>query len=155
MGLFSPLMKRKREKNQFFSYFWRMLVTLEEKILEIHELSQLSINWILKKLKSIQTLVKDIPEIKLSHWYLLSKTYIVTFKNLSRVNCRCSHFLSCYQILCFSFSWLSIIQILFWNLLTDFQHKTISRIFVQLSKKPPYFCTLKVPNFYLNKIASI
>ena len=68
--------EEKEGKNQFFNYFWRMLLKFEEKNLEIHKLSWLSITWILKKLKSIQTLVKDIPEIKLSHWYLLSKTYV-------------------------------------------------------------------------------
>ena len=55
--------------------FWGMLLKFEEKNLEIHELSWLSITWILKKLSSIQTLVEDILEIKLSHWYFLRKTY--------------------------------------------------------------------------------
>ena len=58
------LIKRKRNKNQFFSYFWRMLPKFEEKHLEIHKHSWLSIIWILKKLNFIQTLVKDILEIK-------------------------------------------------------------------------------------------
>ena len=34
-----------------------------------------SIIWILKTLNSVQTLVADIPEIKLSHWYLVNKSY--------------------------------------------------------------------------------
>ena len=69
MSLFSPqLMKRKRSKNQLFNYFWRVL-------LKFHRHSWLSIIWIFKKLSSIQTLVKDILEIKLSHWSLLSQTY--------------------------------------------------------------------------------
>ena len=63
-------------------------------------------------------------------------------------DCSCSHFLSYYKI-SFSFSWLAIIQILFWNLLSvncqDFRHKTISETFEQLSKKkPPYFCSLEI-----------
>ena len=66
MALFSPLIKRKRGKNQFFNYFWRMLLKFEEKKLEIHKCSRPLITWILKKLNSIQTL---------SQWYLLSKTY--------------------------------------------------------------------------------
>ena len=47
----------------------------EGKNLEIHGHSWLSTIWIFKKLNSIQTLVKDIQEIKLSHCSLLSKTY--------------------------------------------------------------------------------
>ena len=74
MFLFS-LMKRKRGKNQFLNYFWRTLLKLEQKVLKIHKLSWLLITWILKKLNSIQTLVENIPEIKLSHWYPLGKTY--------------------------------------------------------------------------------
>ena len=50
-------------------------LNLMEKKLEIHEHSWRSIIWIFKKLNSIQTLVRDIPEIKLSYWSLLSKTY--------------------------------------------------------------------------------
>ena len=36
----------------------------------------------------------------------------------------------------------------------EFQHKTINGIFVQLSKKPPYFCTLSLKKFS-NKFAII
>ena len=75
MSLFSPMMKRKSEKNQSFNYFVRILLKFEEKNLGIHKLSWLLITWILKKWNSIQTLVENIPEIKLSHWYLRSKTY--------------------------------------------------------------------------------
>ena len=74
--------EEKEEKNQFLNCFWRILIKFEEKNLEIHKLSSLSINWILKKLKSIKTLVKDIPEFKLSHGYLLSKTYRIYKTNL-------------------------------------------------------------------------
>ena len=73
--LFSPhLMKRKRSKYQLFNYFWRMLLTFEEKM-DIHKHTRHLIIWIFKKLNSIQTIVKDIPEIKLTHWSLLGKTY--------------------------------------------------------------------------------
>ena len=61
--------EEKEMKNQFFNYFWRMLLKFDDKLI------WLSITWILKKLSSIQTLVEHIPEITLSHWYLLSKTY--------------------------------------------------------------------------------
>ena len=64
--------EEKEEKIQFFNYFWRMLLKFEEKKLKIHKLNQLLITWI----GVIQTLVKEIPETKLSHWYFLSKTYI-------------------------------------------------------------------------------
>ena len=68
--------EEKEGKNQFFNYFWRTLLKLEKKNLKIHKLIWLLTTWILKKLNSIQTLVENIPEIKLSHhWYLLSKTY--------------------------------------------------------------------------------
>ena len=79
-----------RGKNQFFKCFWRILLKFEEKILEIHKQSWLLITWILKKSNSMQTLVEDIPKIKLSHWFL-SKTY--TFNTWN------SHCLE--QILCF------------------------------------------------------
>ena len=73
---FSPqLVKRKRNKNEVFNNFWRMLLKFEWKNLKTHKHSWLIIIWIFKKLNSIQTLVKNIPEIILSHWSLLSKTY--------------------------------------------------------------------------------
>ena len=138
MSLFSPLAKRKREKNKFFNYFWRMLLSkFEEKNLEVHKLSWLLITWIFKKLNSIQTLVENIPEIKLSHWYLLSKTYKKSHSKtrtlivLNKFVCYPNNCVVRLQILnyqestvvasissliynvLFSFSWLSIIQILF------------------------------------------
>ena len=67
--------EEKQITNQFFNHFWKMLLNFEDKNFEIHKRSSLSITWILKKLSSIQTLVEDISEITLSHWYLLSKTY--------------------------------------------------------------------------------
>ena len=64
----------KEGKNKFFNYFWGILLKFNEKVFEIHKHSWLSTTWILKK-PSTQTLVEDIPEIKLSHWPLQSKTY--------------------------------------------------------------------------------
>ena len=134
--------EEKEGKNQFFNYFWRMLLKFEEKNLEIHKLSWLLITWILKKLNSIQTLVENIPEIKLSHhWYLLSKTYkkshskTRTFIVLNKFVCYPNNRLVSLRILSYrestviapisiliykilsSLSWHSIIQVLFWNLL--------------------------------------
>ena len=49
---------RERErKNQFFNYFWKMLLKFEEKKLRIQKLSQFSITWILKKLRSMYKLL--------------------------------------------------------------------------------------------------
>ena len=82
MPLFSPqLMKRQKNKNELFNYFRRMLLKFDKKKLEIHKHGWLSIIWIFKKLNSLQTLAKDILEIRLSHKlpskeiYLLNKTY--------------------------------------------------------------------------------
>ena len=66
---------RETDKKSILQLFLRMLLKFEDKNLEIHKLSWLSITWILKKLSSMQTLVEDIPEITLAHWYILSKTY--------------------------------------------------------------------------------
>ena len=57
----------KEGKNQFFNYFWRMLLKFEEKKFEIHKLNQLLITWLLKELKSYKPLLKT---------FLLSKTYV-------------------------------------------------------------------------------
>ena len=43
-------------KNQFFRYFWRILLKVKEKVLEIHKHWWLLITWILNKLNSIKTL---------------------------------------------------------------------------------------------------
>ena len=103
--------------------------------------------------------------------YLLSKTFTFDNSNshcfeqicfialsffgfeLPRVNYSCSHFfsLASYKI-SFSFSWITM-EFLLQNLFTvstveNFtktvkkQSKTVNEIFVQFSKKPPYFCTL-------------
>ena len=45
--------EEKERKNQFFNYFWKMLLKFEEKKLRIEKLSQFSITWILKKLRSM------------------------------------------------------------------------------------------------------
>ena len=70
-------MKRKRNKNNLFNYFWRILLKFDKKYLEIHKHRWLSIIWIFKKLNSIQTIIKDIPKIKLIPISLVlqSKTY--------------------------------------------------------------------------------
>ena len=46
-------------------------------------------------------------------------------------------------ILFFLLAWTTD-SILKSTLCRDFQHKTISGIFVELSKKPPYFCLLEL-----------
>ena len=134
MLLFSPqLIKGKWNKNHLkdVTYIWR-------KNLEIHRHNWLSIIWTFKKLNSIKTIVKDIQEIKLYHWSLLSKTYekshLITWTLIalnkfvfclnnflvllrilsyweSTVAAPISSLASMYKIL-FSFSWLAI-QILF------------------------------------------
>ena len=43
--------------------FWRILVKFEDKILQIHKHSWLSITWRLKKSNSIQILVEDISSL--------------------------------------------------------------------------------------------
>ena len=141
MSLFSPLMKRKREKSQLFNYLWRMLLKFEEKNLKIHKLTWLLITWILKKLNSIPSLFKTFQ--KSNSWVPSEQTYKISHSKtqtlivLNKFDCyppnnrlvplrilsyRKSAVVapissSIYKIL-FSFSWLSIIQILFRNLLT-------------------------------------
>ena len=141
--------RKKKGKNQFFNYFLRILSKFEDKNLEIHKLSWLSITWILKRLNSIQTFVEDIPEIKLAYWSLLSKTYKKSYSKtptlivLNKFVCYPNNCLVPHQILSYrestvaapisslatykillSFSWLSIMQILFRNLLTVSTVKT-------------------------------
>ena len=114
MSLFSPLIKRRKEKINSSTIFEGCYLKLWRKIWKFLALDNLCM---LKKLNSIQTLVEDILEIKLSH--LLSKTYkksnrkiqtlivlnkfvyypnncLVRLRILSllRVNCSCSHFFS-------------------------------------------------------------
>ena len=50
--------EEKEGKNQFFNYFWRMLLKFEEKKFEIQKLSQLLITWILRELKSCKPWLK-------------------------------------------------------------------------------------------------
>ena len=64
MPLFSPqLPMRKRKKINSSKIFEGFFLKLEDKTLEIHKHSWLSITWILKKPNSIQSFVEDIPEI--------------------------------------------------------------------------------------------
>ena len=141
-------------KNQFFKYFWRILHKVEVKVLEIYKHCRLSITWILKKSNSKFTFDNSNSRC-LEHFLFLSNNYldplqILSYRELNVVAPISS--LAIHKIL-FSFSWLAIlILILKSTYCRDFQHKTISRIFVQLSKKPPYFCPLEV---ILKKIASI
>ena len=129
MPLFSPqLMKRKRNNNQIFNYFWWML--LREKIWKFINTVKLMIIWIFKQLNSLN-------KIKLSHKlpskknYLLSKTFAFDNSNshsleeirfiafsffgfeLSSATCSCSHFFSLTSYLAihkisFSFSWIAM-----------------------------------------------
>ena len=70
--------------------------------------------------------------------------HILNYRELNVVRIKSISSLAIHKIL-FSFSWLAIlILILKSTYCRDFQHKTISRIFVQLSKKPPHFCPLEV-----------
>ena len=62
-------------KINFSTIFEGCYLILWGKKLKIYKHSWLLIVCIFKKLNSIQTLFKDIPEIMLSHWSLLSKTY--------------------------------------------------------------------------------
>ena len=170
--------EEKERKNQFSTVFEKYSLDLREKKVETHKLNLLSITWILKKLNSIQTFVAYIPEIKLFHWYLLSKTYKKshskkwTLTVLHKFVCYPNNSLVSLQILSYRestvvapISSLSFILLLlaFNNTdsilkythsvdCQDFQHKTISGIFIQLSKKSPYFCPIEI---FLNKIASI
>ena len=100
-------------------------------------------------MKSIQTLFEDIPEIKLSHWSLLSKTFrnshlitrtlialnkfcVSNFK-LLRVNCSCSHFFISYiYIILFSFSWLTCSNFGLLRVNCSCSHFSISYILIVL-----------------------
>ena len=70
--IFAITEDEKEEKNPILQVleFWGVLLKFKEKFLKIYERSWLSITWTFK-----QTLLDNIPEIKLSHWSLLSKTY--------------------------------------------------------------------------------
>ena len=120
-----------------------------EKILEFYEHSWFMITWILEKSNSIQILVEDLPEIKLSHRSLLNKTYrnshwIIPsrfYPNNRLVSLRILSYRESTVVA--PISSLAIDKILFsswWLYSCDFQQKTISGVFVQLSKKPHYFC---------------
>ena len=62
--------EEKKGKNQFFNYFWRMLLKFEGKNFEIYKPSQLLITWILRELKSYKPLLKI---------FLKSNDFTVTF----------------------------------------------------------------------------
>ena len=159
MSLFSPMMKGKSEKNQFFNYFVRILLKFEEKNLGIHKLSWLLITWILKKWNSIKPLLKTFQKSN----YLTGtcgakpiKNYIQKLElsqpwaNLFVIQIIASSLLG-IRVIETQLSSYSYFFIYIWNLKSthsvdcqDFKHKTISDktisgIFVQLSKNPPYF----------------
>ena len=119
--IFNIIDDEKEGKSKFFKYFWKILPESEEKILQFHKHSWLSITWILKKSNFIQTLAEGILEIKLSYWSLPSKTYrnwysitstlVVLSKfcllslqlrcpssdfELLRISCSCCHFFFSY-----------------------------------------------------------
>ena len=124
-------------------------------------------------MSSTQTLVKDITEIILSHWSLLSKTYKWSH-SITQTTLLPSPDFCFILIIALSLFWFWVIEnqlylLSFLHLYKfffflfrlacntdsilkythsvdcrDFQHKTISGFFIQLSKRPPYFCLLKV-----------
>ena len=66
--------RKKREKVNSSSIFVELYLNLRRKLRKFINTVDL-ITWTLKKANSIQTFVEDIPEVKLSHQSLLSKTY--------------------------------------------------------------------------------
>ena len=87
----------KKEKINSSTIFEEFYLNLKRKFWKFNKQSWLSITWILKKSNSIQTLVDDIPKIKLSHWSLQSKTY--TFNNS---NSYCLEQIFCFIIIALS-----------------------------------------------------
>ena len=63
-SIFTTTVDEKKEKNQFYKYFWKTLLKVKEKVLEIHRQRWLSITWILKKIE-LHKKTEDISEIKL------------------------------------------------------------------------------------------
>ena len=77
------------EKKSIKSIFQGFYLKFEDKIVEIHKHSWLSITWILKKLNSIQTLAEDVLENYLTgpFWAKPSEIHIWKLKlSLSRIN---------------------------------------------------------------------
>ena len=71
-SIFTTIDNEKERKINSSSIFGGFYLNFRRKCW-IHEYSWLSITWIFKKLNSTED-IPDIPEIKLSHWSLLSKT---------------------------------------------------------------------------------
>ena len=153
-----------RGKIQFFYYFWRTLPKFEEKIFEVHKQSWLKITWIHKKLDSMQNLVEDIRNFTGLFWakpvHSVTQT-LVLLPCLEQILCFILIITSSlfrFWVIDSQLYLLSVTSNFFFILLAwtadsilkitqlnrNFQHKTISGTFVQLSKKPPCFCTLKV-----------
>lgn len=61
VSIFTITGDNKEKKNQFFKYFWRILIKFEKKVLKIHKHSWLSLTLTLKNSNFVQTLVENIP----------------------------------------------------------------------------------------------
>ena len=145
-----------REKNQFFMYFWRILLNVEEKDLEINKHCWLSIQVMLKKSNPYnlwrhfrnQTTLTAPFYVKftfdnsnspcLGHFSFCPDNCVVRLQILSYQELNLlalSSSLVIHEIL-FSFSRLAILILI----LKSTPSQKISGIFVQSSQKPPYFC---------------
>ena len=161
--------KRKKINSSSSNIFVGFELDLSRKFCKFINKSWLLITWILKKSNSIQTLVEDIPEVKLSHCSLLNKTYRNSY-SITKTFCfiliiTLSFFkfsviggqlqllpflhtvIVIYKVL-FYFSWpadIMIGTILFWNLFTvetSNAKQSVEIVVMQLIKKPQYFCHL-------------
>ena len=162
MSLFLPQLMMRQGKNQFFKYFWRILPRVKEKTLNTVCYQQLEY-WknrtpykLWRNFRNYATLTAPfIAKFTfgnsnfpcLEHFLFYSNNCFVPLQILSywELNVVAGiSWLAIHRIL-FSFSWLAILIL---NLKAtnsrDFQHETISGIFVHLSKEPPYFCPLEV-----------
>ena len=157
MPLFPPqLVMRKRD-----FYFCRILLIFEEKILEIDKHSWLSISWIPKNQTPCKPVLKTLQKSNYSISLVPSEENLLK-STFHKSNSQCLE-----QILCFILTVaLSLFIFVIWSYLEstvaapmpflhklfiyisihsrNFQHKTVSGIFVQFSKKSPYFPPLEV-----------
>ena len=160
MSLFLPKLTMRKKKKSTLKCFSRILLNVEEEFLEIHKHCSLSITWILKKIE-LHTNSEDHLEIKLhsllpsaQNSYLTTRTLFVFYfiliialslfefwDNENLVAPISS--LTIHKIL-FSFSWFAVLTIILKSTLDRYlEQRTISGIFVQLSKNPPYCCPLE------------
>ena len=154
-----------RRKNQFPKYLWPILLKFEEKILEIHRYSCLSITWIPQKIdpqtkpcwrhSSNQTAsgtgplcakpIHSMLELSLSwaKFVFYLNNCLVPLRVLSYLESTVAACISSLAIyIFFSFSWTTD-STLKSTYSRGFQHKTISTIY-RWAKKPPCFCSLAV-----------